>query len=102
MELLGRREARPLHGHGGGEAEDDAEAAEHAEDGQVPGVAEAAVLQTRRHADTQLAEDTAAAPAAAPAAEPAAEPSRKRLLVRSRTNPPQRFCSDLFSLYANL
>lgn len=50
VELLGRREARPLHGHGGGEAEDDAEAAEHAEDGQVPGVAEAAVLQTRRHA----------------------------------------------------
>lgn len=52
MELLGRLEARPLHGHGGGEAEDDAKAAEHAEDGQVPGVAEGAVLQTQT--DTQL------------------------------------------------
>lgn len=45
MQLLGHLQAGPLHGHRGGQTQDDAEAAEDAEHRQVPGVAEAAVLQ---------------------------------------------------------
>lgn len=45
VQLLGHLQAGPLHGHGGGQTQDDAEAAEHAEHRQVPDVAEAAVLQ---------------------------------------------------------
>lgn len=45
MELLGHFEAGPLHSHGGGQAEDDAQAAEHAEHRQIPRVTEVAVLQ---------------------------------------------------------
>lgn len=47
VELLGHFEARPLHGHRGGETEDDAKAAEHAKHRQIPRVAEATVLQHR-------------------------------------------------------
>lgn len=48
MKLFGHFESGPLHGHGGGQTQDDAEAAQHAEDGQIPRVTEAAGLQRER------------------------------------------------------
>ena len=45
MEPFGHSEARPLHSHGGGEAEDDAQAAQHAEHREIPRVTESTVLQ---------------------------------------------------------
>lgn len=53
MQLLGHLEAGPLHSHRGGQAQHDAEAAQHAEDRQVPRVTEATGLQTDRQADGQ-------------------------------------------------
>lgn len=47
VKLFSHFQARPLHGHGGGEAQDDAQAAQDAEHGQIPRVTEAAVLQHR-------------------------------------------------------
>lgn len=44
VELFGHFVTGPLHSHGGGETEDDAQAAEHTEHRQIPGVAEATVL----------------------------------------------------------
>lgn len=48
MQLLGHLEARPLHGDRGGQTQDDAEAAQHAEHRQIPRVAEATVLRKKR------------------------------------------------------
>lgn len=48
VELFGHFQAGPLHSDGGGQAQDDAEAAEHAEHRQVPDVTEAAVLPPNR------------------------------------------------------
>ena len=45
VELLGHADAGPLHSHRGGQTEDDAQAAQHAEHRQIPRVTEAAVLQ---------------------------------------------------------
>lgn len=36
VELLGHFEAGPLHGHGGDQTQDDAQAAQHAEHRQIP------------------------------------------------------------------
>lgn len=44
VELFGHFVTGPLHSHGGGETEDDAQAAEHTEHRQIPGVAEATAL----------------------------------------------------------
>lgn len=59
VKLLGHLQACPLHSHGGGETKDDAQAAEHAEHGQIPRVAEATVLQHR--GTERLVGDVAAA-----------------------------------------
>lgn len=45
VQLFGHLQAGPLHSHGGGQTQDDAQAAEHAEHRQVPDVTEATVLQ---------------------------------------------------------
>lgn len=57
VQLLGHRQAGPLHGHRRGQTQDDAEAAEHAEHRQVPGVTEAAVLQPRGSRITPIPND---------------------------------------------
>lgn len=48
VQLLGHLEAGPLHGDRGGQTQDDAEAAQHAEYRQIPRVAEATVLPRQR------------------------------------------------------
>lgn len=48
VQLLGHLEAGPLHSDRGGQTQDDAEAAQHAEHRQIPRVAEATVLQKKR------------------------------------------------------
>lgn len=47
VELLGHFEAGPLHSHRGGQTQDNAQAAQHAEHRQVPGVTEDTTLQRR-------------------------------------------------------
>ncbi len=53
VELLGYFEAGPLHSHGGGQTQDDAQAAQHAEHRQIPRVTEAAVLQGERERERE-------------------------------------------------
>lgn len=48
VQLLGHLEAGPLHGDRGGQTQDDAEAAQHAEHCQIPRVAEATLLPRQR------------------------------------------------------
>lgn len=57
VQLLGHLQASPLHGHGGGQTQDDAEAAEYAEHRQVPDVTEAAVLQPQGSQITFISND---------------------------------------------
>lgn len=48
VELLGHFEAGPLHSHGGGQTQDNAQATQHAEHQQIPRVTEATLLQSER------------------------------------------------------
>lgn len=48
MKRFSHFQARPFHGHRRGEAQDDAQAAQDAEHGQIPRVTEATVLQHRQ------------------------------------------------------
>lgn len=47
VELFSHFEAGPLHNNAGGQTQDDAEATEHAEHGQIPRVTETTLLQRK-------------------------------------------------------
>lgn len=48
VELLSHFEAGPLHSYGGGQTQDDTQAAQHAEHRQIPRVTEDTALQRKR------------------------------------------------------